>query len=149
MRSASRLAQRSFRRTAPANCKLIGRWRIAARRTFGIALISTSMGGNHHDHRPWSRRKIASALSRPASTSNTACVVGPLHLGGFSIGVGLALIDIGRGDRDFLDQSRVGVGTHMSLNPWTAARLLCLTQRALPSSSLAEAMMVASQASRS
>jgi hypothetical protein len=54
------------------------------------------------------------------------------------IGAGLAVIDIGRGDRDFLDQSRVGVGAHMSLNPWTAAGPLCFTQPASASSSLAE-----------
>ena len=30
---------------------------------------------------------------------------------------GLGVIDIGRRDRDFLDQSRVGVGAHMSLEP--------------------------------
>jgi hypothetical protein len=34
-----------------------------------------------------------------------------------SIGAGLAVIVIGRGDRDFLDQSRVGVGAQMSLEP--------------------------------
>lgn len=34
-----------------------------------------------------------------------------------SIGAGLAVIDVGRGDRDFLNQSRVGVGAHMSLEP--------------------------------
>src|ERR1700722_15452180 len=34
-----------------------------------------------------------------------------------SIGAGLAVIDISRSDRDFLDQSRVGVGAHMSLEP--------------------------------
>jgi hypothetical protein len=32
-----------------------------------------------------------------------------------SIRAGLAVVDIGRSDRDFLDQSRGGVGAHMSL----------------------------------
>ena len=47
------------------------------------------------------------------------CAVGK-HFGRLvrqSIGAGLAVIDIGRGDRDFLNQSCVGVGAHVSLEP--------------------------------
>jgi len=56
----------------------------------------------------------------------------------------LAVIDIGGCDREFLDQRRIGIGANVGLGPCTARFPLCFTQRASSSSSLAEAMMVAS-----
>jgi hypothetical protein len=63
-----------------------------------------------------------------------------------------AIVDIGRGNRNLFDQCGIGIGSDMcleavnsGLSPFDFARTgLCLTHRASPSSSLAEAMIVAS-----
>jgi hypothetical protein len=54
-----------------------------------------------------------------------------------------AVVDVGWGDDNRLDERRIGVGTDMGLEAMNG-RPLCLTQRASSSSSLADAMIVAS-----
>ena len=55
-----------------------------------------------------------------------------------------AIVDIGRGNRNRFDQCGIGIGSDMRLEAVNSGLPLCLTQRASPSSSLAEAIIVAS-----
>jgi len=61
-----------------------------------------------------------------------------------SVRIGLAIVDIGRSDRDLLDQGGVGVSAHVSLAAVDGQFPLGLTQCESPPSALAEATMVAS-----
>lgn len=60
------------------------------------------------------------------------------------IGAGASVIDIGRRDRNLLDQGARSIRADKGLRPCTAGLILCLNYRPSPSSSLAEAMTGAS-----